>query len=84
MGARCVAEGASEDVDERAGRRPAALVCHPGHLFFFGQQDRRRNEIERTINQLRNSRAVATRYAKRAYIFHGTVTAAAIRLWLRP
>ncbi|MGH3468400.1 MAG: IS5/IS1182 family transposase, partial [Thermocrispum sp.] len=27
---------------------------------------------------------VATRYDKRAYVFHGTVTAAAIRLWLRP
>lgn len=29
-------------------------------------------------------RAVATRYDKRAYVFHGTVTVAAIRLWLRP
>ncbi len=44
---------------------------------------RRRNEVERTINRLKNSRAVATRYDKRAYVFHGTVTAAAIRLWLR-
>ncbi|WAZ27339.1 IS5 family transposase [Streptomyces cinnabarinus] len=42
-----------------------------------------RNEVERTINALKNSRAVATRYDKRAYIFHGTVTVAAIRLWLR-
>ncbi len=31
----------------------------------------------------KHSRAVATRYDKRAYIFHGTVTIAAIRLWLR-
>lgn len=45
---------------------------------------KRRNEVERTINALKNSRAVATRYDKRAYIFHGTVTVAAIRLWLRP
>jgi transposase len=45
---------------------------------------RRRNEVERTINRLKNSRAVATRYDKRAHVFHGTVTAAAIRLWLRP
>ncbi|MFE0102936.1 IS5 family transposase [Streptomyces sp. NPDC059009] len=44
---------------------------------------KRRNEIERTINRLKNSRAVATRYDKRAYVFHGTVTTAAIRLWLR-
>ncbi len=45
---------------------------------------RRRNEVERTINRLKTFRAVATRYDKRAYVFHGTVTTAAIRLWLRP
>ncbi|CAL9618215.1 IS5 family transposase IS1648 [Streptomyces sp. enrichment culture] len=45
---------------------------------------KRRNEVERTINRLKNSRAVATRYDKRAYVFHGTVTVAVIRLWLRP
>jgi hypothetical protein len=27
---------------------------------------------------------VATRFDKRGYIFHGTVTVASIRLWLRP
>ncbi|MER7000682.1 IS5 family transposase [Streptomyces sp. NPDC000410] len=42
----------------------------------------RRNEVERTINALKGFRAVATRYDKRAYVFHGTVTLAAIRLWL--
>lgn len=45
---------------------------------------KRRNEVERTINALKNSRAVATRFDKRGYIFHGTVTVASIRLWLRP
>ncbi|MFF5985467.1 IS5 family transposase [Streptomyces olindensis] len=44
---------------------------------------KRRNEVERTINALKNSRAVATRFDKRAYVFQGTVTVAAIRLWLR-
>ncbi|QLE70271.1 IS5 family transposase [Streptomyces rectiverticillatus] len=44
---------------------------------------KRRNEVEQTINRLKNFRAVATRYDKRAYIFHGTVTVAAIWLWLR-
>jgi hypothetical protein len=44
----------------------------------------RRSEVERTINRLKNFRAVATRYDKRAYILHGTVTVAAIWLRLRP
>ncbi len=44
---------------------------------------KRRNEVERTINALKGFRAVATRFDKRAYIFHGTVTVAALRLWLR-
>jgi len=43
----------------------------------------RRNEVERTFLALRGFRAVATRYEKRAYVLHGTVTLAAIRLWLR-
>ncbi|MFG2638612.1 IS5 family transposase [Streptomyces sp. NPDC048362] len=45
---------------------------------------KRRNEVERTINALKNFRAVATRFDKRAYVFYGTVTLASIRLWLRP
>lgn len=44
---------------------------------------KRRNEVERTINALKTFRAVATRYDKRAYVFHGSITVAAVRLWLR-
>ncbi len=43
---------------------------------------KRRNEVERTIDALKHFRAVATRFDKRAYIFHSTVTVTAIRLWL--
>jgi transposase len=32
---------------------------------------------------LKQFRAVATRYDKRAYIFHGTIDVASIRIWLR-
>ncbi|MEV5177538.1 transposase, partial [Streptomyces flaveolus] len=56
------------------GGRPAA---------FDRARYARRNEIERTINALKGFRAVATRFDKRAYVFHGTVTVTAIRLWLR-
>ncbi|WP_405828265.1 IS5 family transposase [Streptomyces sp. NBC_01176] len=51
---------------------------------FDSEIYKRRNEVERTINRFKNFRAVATRYDKRAYVFHGTVAIAAIRLWLRP
>jgi transposase len=47
---------------------------------------KRRNAVERCSrcsNVLKGSRAVATPYDKRAYVFHSTVTLAAIRLWLR-
>ncbi|GAA2483995.1 hypothetical protein GCM10010276_22050 [Streptomyces longisporus] len=43
----------------------------------------RRNAVERTVNALKNFRVVATRFDKRVYVFQGTVTVAAIRLWLR-
>jgi transposase len=36
------------------------------------------------MNALKALRTVATRCEKRAYTYHGTVTLAVIRLWLRP
>lgn len=58
----------------KGGRPPG---CNPDTY-------RRRNEVERTINRLKTFRAVATRYDKRACVFHGTVTVASLRLWIRP
>ncbi|MGW5306283.1 IS5 family transposase [Streptomyces griseoluteus] len=70
-----------EPRDQRANRRRRG--SKGGRPAGFDKtMYKRRNEVERTINALKNFRAVATRYDK-AYVFHGTVTVAAIRLWLR-
>ncbi|MFC8495143.1 IS5 family transposase [Streptomyces sp. NPDC057235] len=69
--------------DQRANRRRRG--SRGGRPTAFDRaRHARRNEVERCINALKGSRAVATRYDKRAYVFHGTVTLAALRLWLRP
>jgi transposase len=57
----------------RGGRPPA----------FDPQRYKDRNTVERCINKLKLCRAVATRYDKRQYIFHGTIDVASIRIWLR-
>lgn len=44
---------------------------------------RGRNTVERAVNKLRSTRAVGTRYDKRDYIYRGTITVSAIRIWLR-
>lgn len=54
-----------------------------GHQAFDEERYKKRNTVERAISRLKNSRAVATRYDKRDYAFLGTVTAAALVIWLR-
>jgi transposase len=43
---------------------------------------RRRNQVERLINRLKQFRRIATRYEKRAANYKATVMVAAILLWL--
>lgn len=43
---------------------------------------RRRNVVERCVNRLKQWRAVATRYDKRAANYHAMVTVACLMIWL--
>jgi transposase len=75
--------GENEPRDQRANRRRHG--SRGGRPTGFDKAIYRgRNEVERTIKRLKNVRAIATRFGKRAYVLYGTVTVAAIRLWLGP
>ncbi|MFJ8650693.1 IS5 family transposase [Streptomyces sp. NPDC093546] len=50
---------------------------------FDEERYKKRNTVERAINRLKQSRAIATRYDKRGYVFLGTATAASLVIWLR-
>lgn len=58
----------------QAGGRPPA---------FDKAQYRHRNAVERCISKWKQFRAVASRFDKRDYTFNGTLTVAAIVIWLR-
>ncbi|MCZ0993403.1 IS5 family transposase [Streptomyces noursei] len=58
----------------QAGGRPPA---------FDKTQYRHRSAVERCVSKWKQHRAVASRYDKRDYIFNGTLTVAAIVIWLR-
>ncbi|UWS73149.1 transposase [Streptomyces noursei] len=68
--------------DQRANRqRKGQAGGHPP--AFDKTQYRHRSAVERCVSKWKQHRAVASRYDKRDYIFNGTLTVAAIVIWLR-
>lgn len=71
-----------EPADQVANRaRRGARGARPP--TFDADRYKHRNTAERCINKLKQHRAIAARYDKRAHIYQGTVDAASIRIWLR-
>jgi transposase len=50
---------------------------------FDAEAYKDRNSVERTINKLKDFRAVAMRTDKREFVFRGTIDVASIKIWLR-
>ncbi|MGV9892760.1 hypothetical protein [Streptomyces sp. NPDC003395] len=75
--------GALEILKAQPGRSPAQRLSSGRPPGFNEDRYKKRNTVERAINYLKQSRAVATRYDKRGYVFFGTATAASVVIWLR-
>ncbi|MGW0207455.1 hypothetical protein ACWDZ8_17140 [Streptomyces sp. NPDC003233] len=81
---RC--RGLRHTIPEKADSQAARLLkgSQDGRPPGFDEERyKKRNTVERATNSPKISRAVATRYDKRGYVFLGTVTAASLAIWLR-
>jgi hypothetical protein len=72
--------GQNRSGDGQVGGRP---LRYKAGTELGALRYRDRNTVERAVNKLRAHNAVATRYDKRDYIYRGTITVAAILIWLR-
>lgn len=79
---RC--RGTRRTIAEKADSRAARLrkgSCGGRPPGFGEERHKKRDTVERAINRLRQSCAVATRHDKRGYVFLGTVITAAPVIW---
>lgn len=75
---RGIACSIPERVDQISGRlRRGESLCRLDREAY-----RRRNVVERCFNRLKQNKALATRYDKRACHYKALVTLACLRLWL--
>jgi transposase len=79
---RRIAVTIPERTDQQANRRKrgAAGGRPPA---FDAERYKERNTIERAVGKLKQFRAVATRYDKRAFMYLATIDVATIKIWLR-
>lgn len=70
-------------VNQSQGRRAKGSAGGRPPKNFDPERYRGRNTVERAVNKLRATRALGTRYDRRDYVYRGTITVAAIRIWLR-
>ena len=79
---RGIAHSIPEKSDQRAYRTRRG--AHGGRPPNFDQDKyRERNLVERCFNRLKQHRALATRYAKRASLYRALIVIAATLIWLK-
>lgn len=79
---RRIAATIPERIDQQANRRKRGTAGGRPPTFD-SERYTDRNTVERAISKLKQFRAVATRYDKRAYMYLATVDIATIKIWLR-
>lgn len=78
LSGRCIACTIPERIDQINGRRRRGeILCRLDRAVY-----RRRNVVERCFNRLKQNKALATRYDKRARHYQALVTLTCLRLWL--
>jgi transposase len=79
---RRIAVTIPERVDQQANRRKRGIAGGRPPVFD-AERYKQRNTVERAVGKLKQFRAVATRYDKRAFMYLATVDITTIKIWLR-